>query len=452
MGIPNEHKLKFNSIKDANSLLRAVEKRFEGNAATKKTQRNLLKQQYEKFTASSSEVLDQTFDRLQKIISQLEIHGESISQEDVNQKFLRSLSPEWNTHTIVKGTSSSNTNTQNVSFLSSNNISSTNGEVNTAHGVTTANTQATDVNSTIINNLSDAVICSSLQMAMLTIREMRFLKNTGRKFFMNGNETIGFDKSKAECYNCHKKRHFARECKASRNQENKNRESTRKTVPVETHASSALACDGLGGYDWSDQAKDGPTNFALMAYSSTSSNSEILDKCKTGLEYNVVPPPYTGNFLPPKPNFSGLEEFVNEFIVSEPTVKKPMVETSEAKDSADKLKVDRKNFSSPIIEDWISDSEDEDESKPKIEKTTVKPSFAKIEFVKSKEQVKSPRKTTVIQGNISCLTNYDEINGGYVAFEGWLVQWLRVNPNNDNTTSTGSSSSNENDDGLLLGM
>ncbi|GKE76623.1 hypothetical protein Tco_1542743 [Tanacetum coccineum] len=94
MGIPNEHQLKFNSIKDAKSLLQAVEKRFGGNVATKKTQRNLLKQQYENFTASSSEVLDQTFDRLQRFISQLEIHGESISQEDVNQKFLRSLSPE----------------------------------------------------------------------------------------------------------------------------------------------------------------------------------------------------------------------------------------------------------------------------------------------------------------------------------------------------------------------
>ncbi|GKA64838.1 hypothetical protein Tco_0764545 [Tanacetum coccineum] len=71
-----------------------AQKRFGENAATKKTQRNLLKQQYENFTTSSSEVLDQTFDRLQKLISQLEIHGESISQEDVNQKFLRSLSPE----------------------------------------------------------------------------------------------------------------------------------------------------------------------------------------------------------------------------------------------------------------------------------------------------------------------------------------------------------------------
>ncbi|GKC82145.1 hypothetical protein Tco_1137862 [Tanacetum coccineum] len=113
MDIPNEHQYKFNSIKDAKSLLQAIKKRFGGNAATKKTQRNLLKQY------------------------QLEIHGESILQEDVNEKFLRSLSPEWNTHTImwrnkpeidtlslddlynnlkiyepeVKGTSSSSTNT-----------------------------------------------------------------------------------------------------------------------------------------------------------------------------------------------------------------------------------------------------------------------------------------------------------------------------------------------------
>ncbi|GJR74655.1 hypothetical protein Tco_0087020 [Tanacetum coccineum] len=44
MGFPNEHQLKFNSIKDAKSLLQAVMKWFGGNDATKKTQRNLLKQ------------------------------------------------------------------------------------------------------------------------------------------------------------------------------------------------------------------------------------------------------------------------------------------------------------------------------------------------------------------------------------------------------------------------
>ncbi|GJW68552.1 retrovirus-related pol polyprotein from transposon TNT 1-94 [Tanacetum coccineum] len=136
--------------------------------------------------------------------------------------------------------------------------------------------------------------------------------------------------------------------------------------------------------------------------------------------------------MPPKHDlsFSSLEEFVNEPIVSEPTSKKPVVETSEAKASAVKPKVVRKNFGPSLIEDWISDSEDEAESKPKIEKKTVKPSFAKIEFVKSKRQVKSPWKTTDKQGvidngcsrhmtrNISYLTDFEEIDGGYVAFRG----------------------------------
>nr|GEZ92440.1 ribonuclease H-like domain-containing protein [Tanacetum cinerariifolium] len=103
------------------------------------------------------------------------------------------------------------------------------------------------------------------------------------------------------------------------------------------------------------------------------------------------------NVLPLKPNLSGLEEFDNESKVSEPTVKKPIVETSKAKTSADKPKVERKHFGPPLIEDWISDSEEEAESKSKIEEETIKPIFAKIKFVKSKEQVKSPRKITIKQ-------------------------------------------------------
>nr|GEZ78624.1 ribonuclease H-like domain-containing protein [Tanacetum cinerariifolium] len=77
MGILNEYQLKFNSIKDAKQLLKAIEKRFGGNATTKKTQRNLLKQQFENFSASSSDMLDQTFDRLQKLVCQLELLGEN---------------------------------------------------------------------------------------------------------------------------------------------------------------------------------------------------------------------------------------------------------------------------------------------------------------------------------------------------------------------------------------
>ncbi|GKA59284.1 hypothetical protein Tco_0758597 [Tanacetum coccineum] len=244
MGIPNEHQLKFNSIKDAKLLLEAIEKRFGGNEATKKTQRNLLKQQYENFTAPSSEMLDQTFDRLQKLVSQLELLGEKLSQEDVNQKLLRSLSPEWNTHVVV-WRNKADLDTMSMDDLY-NNLKVSNEAVNDAYGVTTASTQVNTAYSKNIDNLSDAVICVFLasqpnnpqlahedlqqihpddleemdlrwQMAMLTIRARRFLKNTGKKLTINGNESVGFDKSKVESYNCHKRGHFARECIALRN-------------------------------------------------------------------------------------------------------------------------------------------------------------------------------------------------------------------------------------------
>ncbi|GKF31239.1 putative ribonuclease H-like domain-containing protein, partial [Tanacetum coccineum] len=111
-------------------------------------------------------------------------------------------------------------------------------------------------------------------LVMLTMRARRFLKNTGRKLDMANKERIGFDKSKVEFFNCHKRGHFARECRTPRNQDSRKRELSRRTMPVEETTSNALVsqCGGFG-YDWSDQAEEGPTNFALMAYSLTSSSS-----------------------------------------------------------------------------------------------------------------------------------------------------------------------------------
>nr|GEZ13605.1 putative ribonuclease H-like domain-containing protein [Tanacetum cinerariifolium] len=86
MALPNKDQLKFHSYQDAKLLMEAIEKRYEGNKESKKVQRILLKQQYKKFVASSLETLDQTFDRLQKLISQWEIQGEVIEQKDINLK------------------------------------------------------------------------------------------------------------------------------------------------------------------------------------------------------------------------------------------------------------------------------------------------------------------------------------------------------------------------------
>ncbi|GKF32619.1 ribonuclease H-like domain-containing protein, partial [Tanacetum coccineum] len=173
----------------------------------------------------------------------------------------------------VKGTSSSTTNLHNVAFLSSSSTNSATRAVNTAQGVNTASTQGVANSSTNVENLSDAMDLR-WNIAMLTIRERRFLKNTRRKLDMANKKRIGFDKSKVECFNCHKRGHFARECRAPRNQDSKNREPTKRTVPVEETTSNALVSqyDGFG-YDWSDQAEEGLTKFSLMAYSLTSSTS-----------------------------------------------------------------------------------------------------------------------------------------------------------------------------------
>ncbi|GKD83792.1 hypothetical protein Tco_1350631 [Tanacetum coccineum] len=126
-----------------------------------------------------------------------------------------------------------------------------------------------------------------------------------------------------------------------------NRENTRRVVPVETTTFNVLvSCDG-SGYDWSDQAEEGATNFALMAYSSTSSNSRVSNdsNCLESVEARL---------LVYKKNESVYEEdikFVNEPIVSESTVKKPVVEISKTKASARKSKAFRKNNGAPIIED-----------------------------------------------------------------------------------------------------
>nr|GEY41801.1 hypothetical protein [Tanacetum cinerariifolium] len=191
MVLPNKNQLKFYSYQDAKLLMEAIEKRYGGNKESKKVQRTLLKQQYENIVASSSETLDQTFDRLQKLISQLELPGEVIEQEDINLKLLRSLLSEWKTHFLIwrdkaeiktislddlynnlkiykpelTGSSSISQNPQNVAFVSpnsTNSTSNTNEVDNTAYGISTAHIQGNVINSTSVDNLSDDVICAFL--------------------------------------------------------------------------------------------------------------------------------------------------------------------------------------------------------------------------------------------------------------------------------------------------
>ncbi|GJZ72383.1 ribonuclease H-like domain-containing protein [Tanacetum coccineum] len=266
-----------------------------------------------------------------------------------------------------------------------------------------------------------------------------------------------------------KRGHFARECRAPRNQENRNGDNTRRVIPVETPA-NALVVTNRMGYDWSYQAKEEPTYFALMAHSSSGSsssdteneavyeediaflkydvkvrdssitelknykvsvnnktgvgfdsqmnenelhvshmnksevfesasdssvneseedNNQVNDMYKAGEGYHVVPPPYTGNFMPPRPNlfFTGLDDSVFKSAISETVTSVHQTETSASKTSKESMEKPKTvRPSAPIIEEWESHSDDDCMIRPSIEYN--KPSYAKINFVKSNENNK----------------------------------------------------------------
>nr|GEV68096.1 ribonuclease H-like domain-containing protein [Tanacetum cinerariifolium] len=192
----------------------------------------------------------------------------------------------------------------------------------------------------------------------------------------------------------------------------------KRSVVVETSTSITLeSCDGLGGYDWSDQTEEGP-NYELMAFASSREIAirelrkklEIAQKGKDGIQlnkglgyenYNSVPPPYTGNS--PNLSFTGLDKFVN----------KPVVENYKAKSSEEEPKVVEKNDDAPITKEWVSDNEEDDVSQSKIEKKIGNPQMDLQD-----QGVIDSGCLRYMTGNMSYLTDYEEIDGGYVAFGG----------------------------------
>ncbi|GJU49689.1 ribonuclease H-like domain-containing protein [Tanacetum coccineum] len=260
MARANEHQMTFNQYRDAKTLFDAIQTRFGGNDATSKTQKTLLKQMYENFNAPSTESLDSIFNRNKSYLDIMSIDDLYNNFKIVEQEVKRT----------VTSSSNSNSSSQNMLFVSSPN--STN-EVNTANvQVSTANSPVSNADTpdstANLNDLEEMDL--KWQLALLSMRARRYFQRTSKKITINVSDTAGYDKSKVECFNCHKIRHFARECRGPWNQDNRNmnQDSSRRTVSVEETLSKAMvAIDGYG-FDWSFMAdEEVPTNMALMDFS-----------------------------------------------------------------------------------------------------------------------------------------------------------------------------------------
>nr|GEW23321.1 putative ribonuclease H-like domain-containing protein [Tanacetum cinerariifolium] len=249
--------------------------------------------------------------------------------------FLKSLPSEWNTHVVVwrnksdldtisindlynnfkiveqevKRTTSINSSSQNMAFVSS-------PSPNTKFRVSTASPQVCTA------NLSDATVYAFLvnqpngsqlvledleqiheddlkemdlkwQLALLSMRAKRFFQKTGKKITINGSDTTGYDKDKVDCFNCHKMGHFAREYSVPRNQKNitRNQETIRRTTNVEDTSSKGMVVIDGAGFDWSYMADvETPINLAFMDFSNSlfwrTASARTLDNGE--IELNVT--------------------------------------------------------------------------------------------------------------------------------------------------------------------
>ncbi|GKC05147.1 putative ribonuclease H-like domain-containing protein, partial [Tanacetum coccineum] len=280
MSLPNEHQLTCS------------------NEATKKTQKTLLKKQYENFNASSVDSLDSIFNRLQKIKTHVVVwmnkpEIETMSIDDlynnfkiVEQKVKKSIGASSGAQNLAFMIASSTSSTNDANTASpqvstaSPNVSSPSPQVSTAsfsdnavYAFMVENPNGSNLLHQDLEQIHEddlEAMDLKCQLSLLSMRAKRYYQRIGKKIFSNANDTAGYDKSKVECFNCHKMGHFARECRAPRSKEDqfRNQDNTRKQGNNEdTSSNEMLAIDGVG-FDWSDMAEEQvQTNMALMAFS-----------------------------------------------------------------------------------------------------------------------------------------------------------------------------------------
>nr|GFA56450.1 hypothetical protein [Tanacetum cinerariifolium] len=354
MALPEKHQLKFNSHKDAKSLMEAIKKRFGGNTETKKVQKTLLKQQFKNFSSSSSEEkrfggntetkkvqktllkqqfknfsgsnsesLDQIHDRLQKLVSQLEIHGVSLSQEDVNLKFLRSLPSEWKTHTLIW---------RNKTDLEDK-TDSTNDSVSAAVSVSTVSAKLSASTLPNIDSLNGHADNEGKEVSSKDLKKFRGLESVeARLLVYKQNESTLEENIKLLNIEVQ----LRDTALATLRQKLKTTEKERDdlNIKLEKFQISSKRLTDLLASQTSDKAGLGYNSKVFTQdmfdcdnyYSFESDNdswpsTNLYDRFVPSGGYHAVPPPMTGTFMPPKPDL--VTKDVPSFAQSPELVKSP---------------------------------------------------------------------------------------------------------------------------------
>ncbi|GJV35345.1 ribonuclease H-like domain-containing protein [Tanacetum coccineum] len=433
LAIPDEYQLRFHGIKDAKTLWATIKSRFGGNVESKKMQKNVLKQQFENFSVSNTEGLDKAYDRFQKLISQLEIHGADVSNEDANHKFLRaSYASYMETHIALTMKNKEGKDTNSIN------------EVNIANGVSTAaghSSQGQTSSSSYTNDLMFSFFADQssgpqlddedleqldqdnleeidikwqvlikVRLNVLTVIEEAIFPGNVKRQEINGTrmeiQGIGAGTTPEELLG-------PRICRAQLEQTLKEKEELKaKLEQFKTSSknlskliNSQISSKDKTGLGYIDQLNENGSsgselfNSVFDSRSSDEDDNQIIDRFKKDNEYHAVPPPLTGNYIPilADLSFAELDDYVYRPTTNKTSASVSQVKTSNTPPSNTSIEMPRVEYVRPsgvIIEDWVSDDE-EDILQSEDSQTTVKPSFKKIEFTKARNETIKTNKQAV---------------------------------------------------------
>ncbi|GJW69427.1 retrovirus-related pol polyprotein from transposon TNT 1-94 [Tanacetum coccineum] len=354
LAIPDEHLLKSHGIKDAKTLWEAIKARSEG--------------------------LDKTYDKFQKLISQLEIHGEVIYQEDANLKLLRSLPSAWNNIPLIMR------NKADLDELSMEDF--TNEAVNTAHEVSIASSQGQASSSTYADDVMYSFFVNQSNSPQLDNEDLEQIDTDDLEEMDLKWQRDSLNKSNLEIigYQLGLESLEARIVVHEKNEAVYEEDIAFLKYDVK---SNELHDCHLNKSEVFESAYDSSVN------ETEEENNQVNDRFMKVEGYHAVPPCYTGNYITSRPDlsFAGLDDSVYKTNVSKTITSVPRNESTASKSSKNSLEQPKDvRPSAPIIEEWESDNDDDCLTRPSIEQN--KPSYAKINFVKS---VENTRKSVIEQ-------------------------------------------------------